>query len=634
MALIRSGYWPDRLVKRVTRAVHWFGVFFILAMMLLTAADVVGRYFFNKPIYGAFEITELMLPIAAFCGMAYAAVTKAHISVDTIVERLSPRGQARLGSITSLASLFFFALLSWQSVAQSNLQRVRGDIYGLIEPVTWPFPLVIAAGSALVCLVVLPVFLQQVSTAWKGRWQSKLGLFLGVFTFALICVFAFRGSELPWQMSQLMTGLVGLIFMLVMLLCGMWVGVAMGLAAILGIAYIQGMDPALSFLGAKTFENMTSYTLAVIPLFILMGEFAHNAGLSEELYTTMYKWLGRLPGGLAMATVGACAGFAAVCGDTAATIVTIGKVAIPEMKKYKYDEALATGAIAAGGTLGILIPPSIMLIIYGIVVEQPIGVLFMAGIIPGILEAVFYIITILILCKRNPLMGPRGPRISLKEKFLSLQGTWVVFALFILIMGGMYAGIFTPTEAGGIGAFGAFIIIVAKRRLSRSTLGNSLVEAGRTAAMVLLLITAANLFSTFLALSRIPYMLSELIAGLQVSRYLILACMLLLYVILGCFMGGLILVVVCAPIFLPMVIAMGFDPIWYGIIMIRVVEMGSITPPVGMSLFVMRGVAPDIPLGTVVRGIIPFLLADFCHVALLVAIPQLATFLPNLMYNW
>jgi len=632
MVLSKSTYWLDRLVEPATRAVHYFGVFFILIMMLLTAADVFGRYFINKPIFGAFEVTALMLAVVAFFGMAYAALTKAHVSVDPIVERLSSHGKAMLGSVTSLASLIFFALLSWQSVALSNLQRARGDTFGLLEPITWPFPLIIALGSALVCLVVLPVFLRYIAEVWQGRWRFRLGLSLGIALIIAVCVLAFAGKGSPWETSQITAGIIGLTFMIAILLSGVWVGVGMGLVAILGIAYIQGTGPALSFLGAKTFENMTSYALAVLPLFILMGEFAYHAGISEELYASMYKWLGRLPGGLAMATVGACAGFAAVSGDTSATIATIGKIAIPEMKRYKYDSALATGAIAAGGTLGILIPPSIMLIIYGIVTEQAIGLLFMAGIIPGILEAIFYMVTISIICKRNPQFGPRGPAATILEKMQSLRGTWIVFALFLLVIGGMYAGIFTPTEAGGIGAFGTFIAVIARRRLNRATLATSLIDAGRTSAMVLLLIASANLLSSFLALSRIPYVLTDFIAGLDVNRYFILAGMFLLYIILGCFMGGLILVVVCAPIFLPMVIAMGFDPIWYGIFMVRVVEIGSITPPVGMSLFVMRGVAPDIPLGTVVRGIIPFFIADILHVALLVAVPQTATFLPSLLY--
>jgi len=630
--LSRSGHLLDRLVKQAAQAVSSVAAVLVIAMMLLTTADVCGRYFFNKPIRGALEITELMLLIVVYCCMAYAVVTKAHVSIDVVTSRLSHPSQAVFGSVTSLASLVFFTLISWQAVVLSSVMRSQGDEVMLLRWPTYPFTLIIAFGSALVCLVILPTLLHHLALVWKSGWQFRRRLFFGIAFFLLICAFAFWTSTLLWKVSPLMVGFIGLIAMIAIMFSGMWLGVVMGFIAILGVACISGIEPALSMIGISTFRSVARYSLAVIPLFVLMGAFAHHAGLARQLFYTAHNWLGRLPGGLAMASVGACAGFAAVSGSMVATVATMGTVAIPEMRKYGYDSKLATGAVAAGGTIGILIPPSVALVLYGILAEQPIGILFMAGIIPGILEAVFYMITIFILCKLNPLMGPPSTRrISFTEKVTSLKGSWPVLGLFVLVMGGMYLGVFTPTEAAGVGAFGAFVLIVVKGRLNRKTIFDSLEETVKTTAMVLLFLIGAALLVYFLALSRLPYEVSAIVAGLPVNRYLILVGVILLYIFLGCIMSSVALVVLTVPIFFPLIVELGYDPIWWGIIMVRVCEMGAITPPVGMGVFVIKGVAPDVPIGTIFRGIIPFFIADVCHVAMLVAVPQVVLFLPSLM---
>jgi len=348
-------------------------------------------------------------------------------------------------------------------------------------------------------------------------------------------------------------------------------------------------------------------------------------------YYTVYKWLGQFRGGLAMATVGACAGFAAVSGSSLATAATMGTVALPEMKKYKYDMALATGCIAAGGTLGILIPPSVVLVIYGILTEQPIGKLFLAGFIPGVLEAVFYMVTIFILCKRNPLMGPAGERTGFKEKIVALKDTWMVLVLFVVVIGGIYVGIFSPTEAAAVGAFGALILALGRRRLSWHSFTASLLETGKTTAMVLTILIGAMLFGYFLAVTRLPYELADIAAGLAVNRYIILGAVLALYIFLGCLMIPMAMIILTIPIVFPLIIALGFNPIWFGIITVRLFEIAQITPPVGMNVFVIKGVAKDVPIETIYRGVIPFFIADIFHLAMLVALPQISLFLPNLM---
>ncbi len=432
-------------------------------------------------------------------------------------------------------------------------------------------------------------------------------------------------------MTPLTVGIIGICILLVLLFSRMPIGFVMALVGFAGFAYLSGFDGGLGVLRTVVYSTFADYNLSVIPLFILMGSFCFFAGLSKDLYDTVHSWLGQLRGGLAMATVGACAGFAAISGSSLATAATMGTVALPEMKRYKYDDRLSTGAVAAGGTIGILIPPSIILILYGIITEQSIGKLFLAGFIPGMLEAVFYMVTIYLLCKSNPLMGPPGPRTSFLGKITSLKTTWVVFALFILVIGGIYLGVFSPTEAAGVGAFGAFIFGLARRQLGWQAFKNSLVDTGKTTAMVFIIILGAMVLGYFLAVSRIPFVLADIVGALVVNRYVILVLILLVYLFLGCVMDSMAIMLLITPIFFPLAISLGFNPIWFGILITRVTEIGLITPPVGLNVYIIRGVARDVPVQTIFRGIIPFLIADVCHVALLIALPQLSLFLPSFM---
>jgi tripartite ATP-independent transporter DctM subunit len=399
----------------------------------------------------------------------------------------------------------------------------------------------------------------------------------------------------------------------------------------IGFAYLVGIGPALGLLKTVPYTTFASHSLSVIPLFILMGVFSFSAGISKDLYEAVYKWLGNLRGGLAMATVGACACFASISGSSMATAATMGTVALPEMKKYKYDLALATGSVAAGGSMGILIPPSVILIIYGIITEQSIGKLFLAGFIPGVMEAFFYMLVIAVLTKFNPSLGPRGPKTNFVEKLRALSKTWEVLVLFLVVIGGIYLGVFTPTEAAGIGAFGAFGFALMKRRLTWGVFKKSLSDTIRTTVMVFAIILGAMLLGYFLTVTRIPFDLAGFVAGLPVNRYIILALILFVFLALGCVIDTMAFVLLTVPIFFPLIVNLGFDPIWFGILVVRTTEMGLITPPVGLNVFIIKGVARDVPIGTIFRGIFPFLFADLCQVVLLIAIPQLSLFLPSLM---
>ncbi len=432
-------------------------------------------------------------------------------------------------------------------------------------------------------------------------------------------------------MTSLTIGLIGIFILLILLLSGMPIGYGMGLVGFVGFAYIRGLDSAFGILKIVPYRTFSEYGLSVVPLFILMGSFCYFAGISKDLYETVHKWIGHKRGGMAMATVGACAGFAAVSGSSLATAATMGTVALPEMKRYGYDDRLATGAVACGGTIGILIPPSVALIIYGVITEQSIGKLFLAGFIPGILEAVFYLFTIIILCWLNPNMGPPAPKISFSEKIASFKNTWIVAALFILVIGGIYTGIFSPTEAAGVGAFGAFIFALVRKRLDWQAFKTSLMATGKTSAMIFIILLGAVILGYFLSVSRLPFQLADIIGDLPVNRYIILIFILVIYIILGCVMDALAIMLLITPIFFPLIMSLGFNPIWFAILVVRVSEIGMITPPVGINVFVIKGVARDVPMSTIFRGIVPFLITDIVHVALLIAFPQISLLLPELM---
>ncbi|MEJ2725756.1 MAG: TRAP transporter large permease, partial [Deltaproteobacteria bacterium] len=386
----------------------------------------------------------------------------------------------------------------------------------------------------------------------------------------------------------------------------------------------------LSIIESTPFSVVSNYTFSVIPLFVLMGEFCFFSGLGRDLYDMAYKWVGPLPGGLAMGTVVACGGFAAVCGDSMATAVTMGTVALPEMKRYDYDSKLAVGCVAAGGTLGVLIPPSLAFILYALLTDQSIALLFIAGILPGVLLILLFMLSIYLRAYKNATLGPRGPNTAFKEKMASLKGVWATMALFALVIGGMYAGVFTPTEGGGIGAFGAFVIGVARRRLNWQGILSSLLEAGKISAVCVSVLLGASVFGYFLAASKLPMELANFVVQLPVPNLMILIIILLIYILLGCLMPAIPMLILTVPIFFPVIMAMGYNPIWFGVIMVLMFEMAVITPPMGINVLALKAVTEDASIETMFRGIFPFLAVMIVCVALLIAFPDVALVLPRL----
>lgn len=396
-----------------------------------------------------------------------------------------------------------------------------------------------------------------------------------------------------------------------------------------GMAVVIGLGGAMANVGQTAFDAAINYELSVVPLFVLMGNFVTRARLSEELYAASNAFLGHRKGGLAMATIVACGGFSAICGSSLATAATMAKVAMPSMRKYGYDDGLAAGSIAAGGTLGILIPPSVLLVIYGILTQTSIGKLFAAGILPGLVAITFYLFAVQAVIKIKPSLGPAGERQDWPQRWQALSRVWGVILLFAIVMGGIYGGVFTPTEAAGIGAFGAFLFALARRALTLRIFYEVLLESAGTTAMLFTVLIGALLFANFINVTDFPQTLLELAATFRDTPWLVIAAILVIYIALGCVFESLSMILLTVPIFFPLVLELGYDPIWFGIVVVVITEISLITPPVGLNVFVLRGVLPDVRTTTIFRGVTPYWIADLFRLAVIVGFPALSLWLPS-----
>jgi len=438
-------------------------------------------------------------------------------------------------------------------------------------------------------------------------------------------------------LDSTLIGIIGIIVMLAIFMTRMPVAYVMAMIGYAGFSIIVSGKGGLNLLSRNIYEAFSSYGLTTIPLFILMGQFAFNSGIGSRLYDTAYKYFGSTRGGLAMATISACTAFGAVCGSSPATAATMATVGLPEMRRYKYGDELSSGSVASGGGLGMIMPPSVVMIVYGVLTEQSIGALFIAGIFPALLLTLLFILTVYIWCRMDPTQGPPGEKFTWKEKIKSLSGMSDTLIVFILVIGGMFKGLFTPTEAAAVGAFIVLVIAVIRRQLTWKGFVKSLDETLRTSCMVMMLIAGAVIFGKFLAVTRIPFNIASWIGGLDLPPYMIIIAIVFVYFIGGCIMDALALVMLTIPIFYPVITDMGYNPIWFGIIIVLVTQMGVITPPVGINVYVVFGIAQgvlgeNIPLETIFKGIFPFLIAIIAGIILLTIFPQIVLFLPELMY--
>jgi tripartite ATP-independent transporter DctM subunit len=424
---------------------------------------------------------------------------------------------------------------------------------------------------------------------------------------------------------------IGFLVLFGLMLLRVPVGMAMGLVGVSGYAYIAGPGPALKLIGQSSMRTVTDYTFGVIPMFMLMGAFVSVSGVSKELFRAANAFIGHMRGGLGVATVLACGGFAAICGSSVATAATFSSVAYPEMRRFGYPQSFSTGVIAAGGTLGAMLPPSTVLAVYAILTQQDIGKLFMAGIVPGLLAMLLYVVTIMVIVRVKPDLLPRGEQKSWAERFNGLKDVWAPLVLFMFVVGGLYGGFFTPTEAGGVGASGAFLLGVLRGKLDRAGIREALLSATRTSAAVFTVLIGALLFGYFLTITQVPQKLTEMLTGLGVGRYGVLALIMVMYLVLGCLMDAMAMIILTVPIIFPVIVQLGFDPIWFGVIIVMTVELGLIHPPVGMNVFVIKSVVKDVSFTTIFKGVIPFVVTDLFRLVILISFPAIALWLPSKM---
>jgi len=431
-------------------------------------------------------------------------------------------------------------------------------------------------------------------------------------------------------MSPETIGIIGLVVMVALMFARMWIGAAMALVGIVGYALIMGFDSTVSVITMIPFTTMSSYVMTTVPLYIFMGVVLFQSGVGADLYETAYTCVGELRGGLASATIIACALFAAITGVSSPAIITMGKVALPAMKKYNYDDNLALGSVVCAGGLAFLIPPSVVLIIYGVLTQTSIADLYMAGFMPGLLMTCLFLLVVLFTTLRNPRAGPAGPKTSFKAKVISVKGTWPMIVLFLLVLGGIYLGVFTPSEGGAVGSFGALVIVFTMHRFSLKKLLDSMTEAAQTTALVMLLIIGAYILMKFLAVSQLTTAMGIWVTNAGLPPVIVFAIVVVIYIILGMFLDIISAVILTTPILFPLVMSLGFDPVWYGIIIVVLVEMGLVTPPVGMDVFMLAG-ATGIPVGKIFRSVTPFLIAEVICIGILLGVPQIALWLPSTM---
>ncbi|MBU2466764.1 MAG: TRAP transporter large permease, partial [Bacteroidetes bacterium] len=454
---------------------------------------------------------------------------------------------------------------------------------------------------------------------------------LAIIIAAIFIMLPFAYQSFGIQLEKTTLALIILALALLFMFFGFPVAFAMGFFGMLGTWCLTGADIALGSVRLQSYDSVAEYYFCVIPFFILMGLFCLNAGISKALFKTAHMWLARIPGGLAIATIVGCGGFAAICGDSMANAATMSSVALPEMKKYNYDDSLATGSVAAGGTLGILIPPSIGFIAYGIITEQSVGKLFMAGIIPGLIMIGLFSIIIFLRCKLNPNLAPTTKAFTWLEKISSIKGTWKVVVLFVMVIGGIYSGIVTPTEAGGVGLVGALILAILSSSFTWPKFIESVIVGIEMSAMIITLLIGVAILGNFITLTELPINLSNWLESLNLPRYVFFASVLVLYFFLGMVMNIIPMIMVTLPIIFPSIIALGFDPIWFGVVMVIMMEMGQISPPVGINVFVIHSSVGDVSMGTIFRGVTPFIIMQVITIIILTLFPIVVLFLPELM---
>ena len=636
----------DRLGIAVTRRVAFGGVLLMLLIAMVTIADVFLRTIANAPIVAMNEITEVFFAVAIAACFPAGLTQRIHVTVDLLATRFGIRLTAWLKVVGALLLLWLFALITWRLGAIAAALTETSETTIILQIPTWPFIWLVAVFAGLGALFQIVVLGVEILSALRVGARSTaprdinrsltvilfsaiLGTVVVVWGFAdVVALISTVTKAAPVTVAFIIFALVW-----VLLLCIIPIAASVGLLGVIGIALLLGPGQSMSVFATGTHEFITNSQISVLPLFLMMGVLAAAAGLAEDIYNLAHSILGGLRGGLALATIGGCAGFGAVTGSSIATAATIGKVALPEMNRRGYATGLSTGCVAAGGTLGALVPPSGVLVMYSFLTEVSIGQLFVAAIIPGLLAALLYMLTVGIYVRVVPSSAPPAHSVNWREMGRAFRRGVTVIGLFVLVMGGIYTGIFTATEAASVGAVAAFLIALYRGRLKGAAFWNVMGETASITAMIYALIIGGLTFSFFVGITGLPELLVETVGNLDLAPKVIVGIFMVIFILLGAVMEAMAILIITVPILAGLITDMGFDLIWWGIVMVAVVEIGVITPPFGVNVFVLKSMAgADVPLGTVFRGVMPFVFSAFIKLALLVLIPALALWLPSTMF--
>jgi tripartite ATP-independent transporter DctM subunit len=616
----------------LNRAARYLGGASLAAIMLLTVADVVMRNLFATVVPGGMELAGLLMVFVALSTLALVEQEKGHIRVDVLLNALPGFVRTPLlagGLLLTLATICITAL---QIASQALYLRSNGIVTGVLAIPEWPFAAAAAVFMALFALALLVNLIAAIGEVVEIRDGRSLAI-LALWTAVALAIvwFALRPGDLPFELPREMRGAGSIALCFVLIFLGVHIAAAMAITALLGISMLISPGASLTSLGTTTLDVVADQTWSAVPLFTWMGLIVVACGFAESLYRAAYRWIGHLPGGLASASTVASAGLSSIVGDTLSGVYSMGSIALPQMRAYGYDMKLAAASIACAATIGVMIPPSIAFIVYGMITEVSIGKLFVAGILPGILFAFILIAMITVRAMIDPALAPRGERSSWGDRLASSIEIWPILVLILLVLGGLYGGLVTPNEAGGLGVGGALAIAALTGRLSRGSLWQSIEMTLRLSTAIIIIFMFATVFSRFIAISGLTSQLADLIAGMQLGKYQLLAAIIAFYVVIGMFMNALPALVLTVPLFFPLAMNAGFDPIWFGVICVIMVELGVVTPPIGVNVFAIASLTKDVTMYEIFRGVFPFWFAFLGLVLLITVFPQIVLFLPSLM---
>lgn len=623
---------PSFGIGRLNLAARYLGGASLAAIMLLTVADVVMRNVLATVVPGGMELAGLLMVFVALSTLALVEQEKGHIRVDVLLNALPGYARTPLlagGLLLTLATICITAL---QIASQALYLRSNGIVTGVLAIPEWPFAAAAALFMALFALALLVNLAAALGSVLDMRDGRSTAILATSAAFALAVVwFALRPGDLPVELPREMRGIGSIALCFILIFLGVHIAAAMAITALLGISLLIGPGASLTSLGTTALDVVGDQTWSAVPLFTWMGLIVVACGFAESLYRAAYRWIGHLPGGLASASTVACAGLSSIVGDTLSGVYSMGSIALPQMRAYGYDMKLAAASIACAATIGVMIPPSIAFIVYGMITEVSIGKLFVAGILPGILFALILIAMITVRAMIDPALAPRGEKSSWRERLASTVEIWPIVALILLVLGGLYGGLVTPNEAGGLGVGGALVIAALTGRLSRASLWRSIEMTLRLSTAIIVIFMFATVFSRFIAISGLTGQLADLIAGMRLGKYELLAAIIAFYVVIGMFMNALPALVLTVPLFFPLAMNAGFDPIWFGVVCVIMVELGVVTPPIGVNVFAIASLTKDVSMYEVFRGVFPFWFAFLGLVALITVFPQIVLFLPSLM---